>query len=88
MMVILGYTLGVKTAVTIPDPIFEAADRLARRRRMSRSALYAEALELLLLQQGADEVTAKLDEIYADIDFGVDPFVATAAAALFADEDW
>ena len=55
---------------------------------MSRSALYAEALELLLAQQEEDEVTAKLNEVYADTDSTVDPFIAAATAALFEDEGW
>lgn len=85
--VIPGYTRGVKTAVSIPDPIFEAADRLARRRRLSRSALYAEALELLLASQDVDaEITRRLDEVYAEHDSSLDPFLAAANAALWREE--
>lgn len=87
-MVIPGYTRGVKTAVSIPDPIFEAADRLARRRRVSRSALYAEALELLLAGQvEADaEITRRLDEVYADQDSTPDPWIAAAQAEALREE--
>lgn len=58
----------MKTAVSIPDSLFEAADRLARRRRVSRSALYAEALRLLLAgEDDADAaITAQLDAIHGD----------------------
>lgn len=87
-VVIPGYTPGVKTAVSIPDPIFEAADRLARRRRISRSALYAEALELLLASQvDADaEITRRLDEVYADHHSSLDPFLTVANAAIWREE--
>ena len=86
--VILSYTSGVKTAVSIPDPLFQAADRLARQRRISRSALYAEALELLLAgHHDATRITAQLDEVYADIDSGDDPFIGRANEALF-EEPW
>lgn len=74
-----GYTPNVKTAVSIPDDLFEAADRLARRRRMSRSSLYAEALQLLLVAHtGDDDVTAQLDAVYADVDSTLDPVIAAA----------
>lgn len=74
-----GYTPNVKTAVSIPDNLFEAADRLARRRRMSRSSLYAEALQLLLVAHtGDDDVTAQLDAVYADVDSTLDPVIAAA----------
>ena len=87
-MVIPSYTPGVKTAVSIPDPLFEAADRLARRRRISRSTLYAEALELLLANHSdASSVTAQLDEVYAELDRDVDPFIDRANEAIF-EEPW
>lgn len=87
-MVIPSYTRGVKTAVSIPDPLFEAADRLARQRRISRSALYAEALELLLANhRDASSITAQLDEVYADADYDADPFLERANEAIF-EEPW
>lgn len=78
----------MKTAVSIPDPLFEAADRLARRRRISRSALYAEALELLLAHDDDARITAQLNEVYADHDSSPDPFVEAAGRALFESEEW
>lgn len=62
----------VKTAVSIPDPLFRAADRIARRRGLSRSQLYARALERLVDAESSDEVTARLDEVYATEDSGLD----------------
>src|SRR5579883_1096225 len=40
-----GYTIGMKTAVSIPADVFESAERLARRTRKSRSQLYSEAVK-------------------------------------------
>jgi metal-responsive CopG/Arc/MetJ family transcriptional regulator len=54
----------VKTAVSIPDPLFEAADQLARRRKVSRSQLYATALELLLAADDDSDITERLNAIY------------------------
>jgi metal-responsive CopG/Arc/MetJ family transcriptional regulator len=78
----------VKTAVSIPDDVFEAAERLARRRRVSRSALYAEALQLLLVAHtGDEEITAQLDAVYADVDSELDPAIDAAQAAALR-ESW
>lgn len=85
-MVIPGYTQGVKTAISIPDPLFEAADRLARRRKMSRSALYAEALERLLAEHTGDDVTAQLDEVYAEQSSTIDEVVIAAQADALREE--
>jgi metal-responsive CopG/Arc/MetJ family transcriptional regulator len=77
----------MKTAVSIPDPIFEAADRLARRRRISRSELYAEALAKLLDSDESTEITERLDDVYAEGQSGLDTGLA-ALQALAIDEDW
>ena len=58
--------LHVKVAVSIPDTVFEAAERLAERRRCSRSSLYAEALQHLLAHEDSEGVTARLDAVYSD----------------------
>lgn len=81
------YSALVKTAVSIPDPIFEAADRLARRRRISRSELYAEALAQLIDDDEASSVTERLDHVYAERPSELDAGLA-ALQALAIDEDW
>lgn len=58
----------MKIAVSIPDPLFHAADQLARARKLSRSQLYATALEALLASQDDAEITERLDAIYAASD--------------------
>ncbi len=62
----------VKTAVSIPDALFRAADRLARRLGLSRSELYAHALERFVDEGSAAEITARLDEVYASEDSCLD----------------
>jgi metal-responsive CopG/Arc/MetJ family transcriptional regulator len=54
----------MKTAISIPDPLFEAAERLARRLGKSRSQLYAEALQAFLDQRRDQSITERLNEIY------------------------
>jgi metal-responsive CopG/Arc/MetJ family transcriptional regulator len=77
----------MKIAVSIPDTIFEAADRLAARRKISRSELYAEALSRLLDAEDADDITARLDAVYGDIDSSLDSDLAIAQADAVR-EDW
>jgi len=67
----------MKTAVSIPDPVFAAADRLARSLGISRSELYARALQRFLSGED-DETTARLDAVYAQEPSGVDDEIARA----------
>jgi len=55
----------MKVAVSIADPLFEAAEQLAQHRKVSRSQLYATALTLLLETEDDTDVTARLDRVYS-----------------------
>jgi hypothetical protein len=54
----------MKTAISIPDDLFESAEALASRLGVSRSHLYATALARLLAEHERGQVTARLDAIY------------------------
>jgi metal-responsive CopG/Arc/MetJ family transcriptional regulator len=54
----------MKTAISIPDPVFEAAERLAQRLGKSRSELYTTAIRDYLKEHRDEDVTERLNEIY------------------------
>jgi len=54
----------MKTAVSIPDRIFESAEKLAARLGVSRSQLYAKALASLVEEHREEIITSRLNEIY------------------------
>jgi metal-responsive CopG/Arc/MetJ family transcriptional regulator len=54
----------MKTAVSIPDRVFESAEKLAARLGVSRSQLYAKALASLVEKHREDLITSRLNEIY------------------------
>ncbi|MBM4123516.1 MAG: hypothetical protein FJ246_00950 [Nitrospira sp.] len=56
----------MKTAISIPDTEFEAAERLAKRLRVSRSQLYRKAITDFVARHAETRVTEKLNEVYAE----------------------
>jgi len=54
----------MKTAVSMPDAVFTEADRLAKRTRISRSELYARAVETYVKTHRHQGVREKLDAVY------------------------
>lgn len=54
----------MKTAVSIPDRVFESAEKLAARLGVSRSQLYAKALASLVERHREDLITSRLNEVY------------------------
>jgi len=63
----------MKTTVSLPDPLFTAADALAERLDVSRSELYATALAEFVAKHADTEITERLNEVYADESSSLDP---------------
>jgi metal-responsive CopG/Arc/MetJ family transcriptional regulator len=79
----------MKVAISVPDPLFKAADTLARQLKKSRSQLYSEAVSAYLGAHGADAVREQLDSIYAKVDSTPDPaLMKLVAQSLDPDETW
>ena len=88
-MLPLGYTCGMKVAVSIPDPIYEQGERLAERLKTSRSDVYARALDAFAAAHEPDRVTTALDAaIAAAGEGGFDPFSSEAARRALARAEW
>lgn len=75
----------MKTAVSIPDPVFRAADQMARRLNVSRSELYRRALVRMLEEEDDRSITARLDELYATEDNRLDAPIAAAQRQALGD---
>jgi predicted transcriptional regulator len=78
----------MKTAVSIPDAVFKRAERLARRGRRSRSALFSAALEEYVARHAPDEVTEAMDHVCDAVGSGPDAFVASASRRVLENTEW
>jgi antitoxin MazE6 len=80
----------MKTAVSIPDSVFESAEKLAGRLGVTRSELYARALAALVEKHREDVVTAQLNEIYgpAGEPSSLDPDVVRLQSGSLRAEQW
>ena len=83
-----GYTRDMKTAVSIPDPVFERAERLAKQSRKSRSQLYSDALKEYVARHTPDEVTEAMDRALAETENPTDPFVSSATRRVLEQSEW
>jgi metal-responsive CopG/Arc/MetJ family transcriptional regulator len=78
----------MKVAVSVPDPIFEAAERMAQERRIPRSQLFAQALEEYIARHASEAVTAQLNEVYARTESGMEAPLLRAQLANLKHEAW
>jgi len=78
----------MKTAISIPDNVYKSAEELASRLGKSRSQLYTHAIRSYLLRHRNDNVTKKLDELYAIEDSGMDPALESLQKRSIVRENW
>jgi metal-responsive CopG/Arc/MetJ family transcriptional regulator len=79
----------MKTAISLPDDLFRAAERHAKRAQKSRSQLYAEALAEYLGRHAPEEVTDAMNRVVARLgEAGADPFVAAAGRRVLERTEW
>jgi metal-responsive CopG/Arc/MetJ family transcriptional regulator len=78
----------MKTAVSIPDAVFEQAERLARRAKRSRSDVYSAALTEYVARHAPDEVTEAMNRVCGDVGAAPDPFLSAAARRALARSEW
>jgi metal-responsive CopG/Arc/MetJ family transcriptional regulator len=78
----------MKTAVSIPDEVFEGAERLARRTKRSRSRLFSDALQEYLARHTPDKITESMNKACAEIGEAKDAFVSSAARRVIERVEW
>ena len=78
----------MKTAISIPDPIFQAAEGLAHRLGISRSELYAEAVAEYMQSHKNQNVTAKLNELYGEEVSEMDEELLSMQSRSIPKEEW
>ena len=78
----------MKTAVSIPDEIFERAERLASQERRSRSDVYAAALDEYLARHAREEITDTMNRVCDEVGDNDDAFLAAAGRQVLDRVEW
>jgi predicted DNA-binding protein len=91
-VVIPGYTIGMKTAISVPDDTYERASRRAGDLGMSRSEFFARAAERYLDELDAQSLTTQIDDaldrLGAPDDTAADAVAAGHRLLADADDEW
>lgn len=78
----------MKVAVSIPDPIFQEAERVSTRLRVPRSQFYARALEAYVKEHSGEEITRRLNDVYGKVSSGLDPATEAISLEVLRREKW
>lgn len=78
----------MKTAISLPDELFAAADALAERLGVSRSRLFATALAEYLAKHQTQKLTDRLNAVYVAESSTLDPALRRAQARSLGADEW
>lgn len=80
----------MKTAISLPDDLFGAADRAARRLGLTRSELFRRALISFLQRHDDRLVTEALNRVHGEpgVDSALDPALRTIQALSIPADEW
>lgn len=78
----------MKTAISIPDEIFEEAERLASELKTSRSRLYSRALQEFVARHAPDRLTEAMNRVLDEVGVEVDEFTQEASRQVLERVEW
>jgi metal-responsive CopG/Arc/MetJ family transcriptional regulator len=78
----------MKTAISIPDHLFDEAEKVAQRLGMSRSELYTNAVSEYLREHKGEKVTEKLNEVYQQESSELDSVSHALQFASLIKDEW
>ena len=78
----------MKTDISIPNPIFHAAEKLAGEMGISLSDLYTATLTAYITEHQKGQITDALDRIYAQQPSTVEPELVKMQVAAIGSEQW
>ena len=78
----------MKTAVSIPDDVFERAERFARQAKRSRSELFSAAVREYVARHAPDDVTEAMNRVCESAQKEPDAFAGAAARRVLEQTEW
>jgi metal-responsive CopG/Arc/MetJ family transcriptional regulator len=78
----------MKTAVSIPNELFEMAEQLAQRTQKSRSRLFSDALREYVARRSPDKITESMNQAVDEIGGEKDTFLSSASRRRLEQSEW
>ncbi len=78
----------MKTAISIPNELFQAAEQYARSHGVTRSNLYSQAVAQFLENHSRDQITQKLNDVYPDQPNEINRTISALQFSSLEQEEW
>lgn len=78
----------MKTSISIPDELFESAERLIAKLKISRRRLYSRAISEFVARHDEDVVTQQMDQALREMEAPDEEFSKEASRQVLRREEW
>lgn len=78
----------MKSDISIPNPVFHAAETLAKKMGVSLSELYTAALNAYVAEHQKENITDSLDRVYANEPSNLEPELVKMQVVSLDGEQW
>ncbi len=78
----------MKTAISVPNDVFELSERLAKKLKVSRSQVFAMGVKKLAEDHDEEDLIANINKVCEKVDTSVDPVLFKMAMLSLPKEEW
>ncbi len=78
----------MKTAISVPNDVFELSERLAKKLKVSRSKIFAMGVKKLGEEYDEDDITARINAVCKEVDTSLDPFWKEMQSRALPKDKW
>ena len=80
--------MNTKTAISIPPDVFRLSEKLSKRLKISRSAVFAMGVKRLGEEYDEEELIARINAVCAEVDTSVDPALKAYQGRRLKESKW
>ena len=78
----------MKTAISVPEDVFQLSEKLAKKLKISRSAVFAMGVKKLAEEHDDNEIIAQINRVCEKVDTSLDPAVRQYQNRMLRREKW
>ena len=78
----------MKTAISVPNDVFELSERLAKKLKVSRSKIFAMGVKKLGEEYDDEDIIARINAVCEEVDTSLDPAVRFYQSRAIKREKW
>ncbi len=78
----------MKTAISVPNEVFELSERLAKKFKVSRSKIFAMGVKKLGEEHDEEEIIANINKVCEKVDTSIDPILFKMVMLSLPKDEW